>query len=83
MQNALVWEKLQYLPFDKPPNPKVPNNGYQGIDKTEMKALWALVAIESGLLVFFLALGIALMWVPYISACKQRRVSASKQAGGK
>jgi hypothetical protein len=47
----------------------------QGINRIEVKALWALVAIECALLVFFLALSIALMWVPYMSACRQHRVS--------
>lgn len=34
-----------------------------------------LVAIECAMLVFFLALAIALIWVPYMSACRQHRVS--------
>jgi hypothetical protein len=51
----------------------------QGINRIEVKALWALVAIECALLVFFLALSIALMWVPYMSACRQHRVSAEEQ----
>jgi hypothetical protein len=47
----------------------------QGIERIEVKALWALAAIECAMLVFFLALAIALMWVPYMSACRQHRVS--------
>lgn len=73
VQNSLVWGQLQWLGFPKVASKQVPNNGYQGIDKIEVKALWALVAIECALLVFFLALSIALMWVPYMSACRQHR----------
>uniref|UniRef100_A0A383WDT2 Uncharacterized protein n=1 Tax=Tetradesmus obliquus TaxID=3088 RepID=A0A383WDT2_TETOB len=73
VQNSLVWGQLQWLGFPKLASKQVPNNGYQGIDKIEVKALWALVAIECALLVFFLALSIALMWVPYMSACRQHR----------
>lgn len=74
VQNALVWSRLQNQPFSRPPNAQIPNNGYQGIDRLELKALWAIVAIESGLVVFFVALAIALMWVPCISACRQHKV---------
>lgn len=77
VQNALVWSQLEYQPFTAPPNPQIPDNGYQGIDKMELKALWALVAIEAALVVFFVALTIALMWVPCISACRQHKVSTS------
>jgi hypothetical protein len=79
VQNSLVWGQLQWLGFPKAPSKTVPNNGYQGIERIEVKALWALVAIECALLVFFLALSIALMWVPYMSACKQHRVSAGSR----
>jgi hypothetical protein len=40
----------------------------------EIKGLWALLAIECVLLVAFLALAIALMWVPSISACRNFKV---------
>eukprot|EP00882_Tetradesmus_deserticola_P000612 GHRQ01000668.1.p1 GENE.GHRQ01000668.1~~GHRQ01000668.1.p1 ORF type:complete len:505 (+),score=214.51 GHRQ01000668.1:245-1759(+) len=73
VQNSLVWGRMQYLGFPKPPNQLVPNNRYQGIDRVELKALWVMVAIECVLLVCFLALAIALIWVPYMSACRQHK----------
>ena len=74
VQNALVWSRLQYQPFTTPPSKNIPNNGYQGIDRLELRALWAIVAIEAALVVFFLALAVALMWVPCITACRQHKV---------
>ncbi|KAF8058367.1 hypothetical protein HT031_005685 [Scenedesmus sp. PABB004] len=73
VQNSLVWDKLQRLAFPKPGSKLVANNGRPGIDHMEIKALWALVAIECGALIFFLSLAIALMWVPYIGACRAHK----------
>jgi hypothetical protein len=77
VQNGLVWGKLANLAFPRPGSPLVTNNGSPGISHMELKALWALMAIECVLLVFFVALAISLMWVPYMSACRQKRVRFS------
>lgn len=74
VQNGLTWGQLQWEPFTKPANPEIPNNGSPSIQWMEMKGLWAIMATECVLLVAFLALAIGLMWVPYISACRQHRV---------
>lgn len=70
VQNALVWSKLERESFTR----RIAKRGYQGIDHMEVKALWALVAIEAALLIMFLALAISMMWVPCISACRQHKV---------
>jgi len=74
VQNGLTWGQLERQPFDKPGNPKVPNNGDFGIRNMEIRGLWAIMAVESVLLLAFISLAIGLMWVPYIGACKQHRV---------
>lgn len=73
VQNGLTWGQLERQPFDKPGNPKVPNNGDFGIRNMEIRGLWAIMAVESVLLLAFISLAIGLMWVPYIGACKQHR----------
>jgi hypothetical protein len=75
VQNGITWGKLQWEPFTKPGSAEVPNNGNPGIAHMEMKGLWVIMAVECFILVAFLALAIGLMWVPYIGACRQHRVS--------
>jgi hypothetical protein len=77
--DALAWNKLSGLDFNRRAStPEQTLIGYPGIDTMELKALWALVAIESVLLVFFIVFSIVLLWLPWIGACRQKRVSAAE-----